>query len=261
MRDRVVVITGASAGIGAALAEQVGRRGGRPVLAARREPELRAVAARSGPEALVVVADVTRRADVHRILETAITRFGQVDVWVNNAGRGITRSVAELSDDDLDDMMRVNVKSALYGMQAVLPHFQARGPGHSINVSSMLGRVPFFAPRSAYSAAKHALGALTANLRMDLAEAHPGIHVSIVYPAVVATEFGLHALHGGRDSRDLPGAQPVTEVAEVIAELIDHPRDEVYTRPGLREQVAAYYAVKEPAATPAPPTPSPTGER
>ncbi len=248
MRNTVVVITGASAGIGAALAELVGRRGGRPVLAARRERELGEVAARSGSEALVVVADVTRRADVQRILDTALARFGQVDVWVNNAGRGITRPVAELSDDDLDDMMRVNLKSALYGMQAVLPHFQARGRGHIINVSSMLGRVPFFAPRSAYSAAKHALGALTANLRMDLAETHPGIHVSTVYPAVVATEFGVHALHGGRDSRELPGAQPVAEVAEVIADLIEQPRDEVYTRPGLAEQVAAYYAVKGGAA-------------
>jgi NADP-dependent 3-hydroxy acid dehydrogenase YdfG len=248
MRDTVVVITGASAGIGAALAELVGRRGGRPVLAARREPELREVAARSGPEALVVAADVTRRADVQRILDAALGRFGQVDVWVNNAGRGITRTVAELTDDDLDDMMRVNVKSALYGMQTVLPHFQARGRGHIINVSSMLGRVPFFSPRSAYSAAKHALGALTANLRMDLAGTHPGIHVSTVYPAVVATEFGVHALHGGNDSRSLPGAQPVDEVAEVIADLIEHPRDEAYTRPGLAEQVAAYYAVKDAAA-------------
>src|SRR5262245_9438041 len=100
MRDRVVVITGASGRIGAALAERVGRDGGRPVLTARREPELRAVASRCGPTAHAVVADVTRRADVQRILAAALERFGQVDVWVNNAGRGITRSVAELTDED-----------------------------------------------------------------------------------------------------------------------------------------------------------------
>lgn len=261
MRELVVVITGASAGIGAALAELVGRRGGRPVLAARRERELREVAGRSGPDALTIVADVTRRADVQRILDQALARFAQVDVWVNNAGRGITRSVAELTDEDFDEMMRVNVKSALYGMQTVLPSFQARGRGHIINISSMLGRVPFFPPRSAYSAAKHALNALTANLRMDLRETHPGIHVSTVLPGVVATEFGVHALHGGRDSRDLPDTQPVEEVAEAIAELIEHPRAEVYTRSGFQQRVVAYYAAESSPAAGAPPpsTPNPSG--
>jgi len=247
MRGMVVVITGASGGIGAALAERVARDGGRPVLAARRERELREVAARCGSETLVVVADVTRRTDVQSIMGAALKRFGQVDVWANNAGRGISRPVAELTDEDVDDMMRINLKSALYGMQVSLMHFQSRGRGHIINVSSMLGRVPFYAPRAAYSAAKHALGALTANFRMDVAATHPGIHVSMVYPGVVATDFGLNALHGGPDSRGLPAAQPVGEVADVIADLIEHARDEVYTRPGLAEQVAAYYAVKDPA--------------
>lgn len=245
MRDRVIVITGASAGIGAALATLVGSRGAKPVLVARREKELAAVAARSGPSAFHVVADVTRREDVDATFEHAMSRFGRVDVWVNNAGRGITRMVSELTDDDFDDMMLVNVKSALYGMQAVLPHFKARNEGHIINVSSMLGRVPFAPFRSAYSASKHALNALTANLRMELREAHPGIHVSTVSPGVVATDFGLRALHGGVDSRALPAAQPPEEVAEVIADLIEHPRADVYTRAGAREMVAAYYAAED----------------
>src|SRR5213593_4377774 len=98
MLDRVVVITGASSGIGAALAERVGRDGGRPVLVARRERELREAAARSGPDALAVVADVTERAQVQRALDAAIDRFGHVDVWVNNAGRGVTRPVSALTD-------------------------------------------------------------------------------------------------------------------------------------------------------------------
>src|SRR5437667_1275187 len=148
MRDKVVVITGASGGIGAALAKRVAERGGRPVLAARREPELLRVAAECGRDAVPVVADVTRREQVQRILDAALARFGHLDVWVNNAGRGITRPVSELSDADFDEMMRVNVKSALYGMQAVLPHFRERGRGHIINVSSMLGRVPFAPMRS-----------------------------------------------------------------------------------------------------------------
>jgi NAD(P)-dependent dehydrogenase (short-subunit alcohol dehydrogenase family) len=250
MENKVVVITGASAGIGAALAELIGRKGGRPVLTARREPELRQVAARSGPEALPVVADVTRREDVQRVLDAALGRFGRVDVWVNNAGRGITRLVSELTDEDLDEMMRVNVKSALYGMQAVLPHFQSRGSGHLINVSSMLGRVPSVPIRSAYNAAKHALNALTANLRMELHERHPGIHVSTVMPGPVATDFGLNALGGGPDSRRIPFAQTAEEVAVVIAELIQHPRADVYTRPEFHQQVLAYYASEELGAPP-----------
>jgi len=87
----------------------------------------------------------------------ALAKFGHIDVWVNNAGRGISRLVSELTDEDIDEMMLVNVKSALYGMQAVLAHFGERGSGRIINVSSMLGRVPFAPIRSAYPASKHAL--------------------------------------------------------------------------------------------------------
>jgi NAD(P)-dependent dehydrogenase (short-subunit alcohol dehydrogenase family) len=245
MKDRVIVITGASGGIGAALARLAGRRGARVVIVARRAGELGAVAAQSGPEALPVVADVTRREQVDRVLDSVLVRFGHVDVWVNNAGRGITRPVSALSDEDFDEMMRVNVKSALYGMQAVLPHFQERGRGHIINVSSMLGRVPLMPQRSAYTAAKHALNALTASLRMELRECWPDIHVSTVSPGVVATEFGVHALGGGFDSRQMPNAQLVDEVAQIIADLIEHPQADVYTRPGMREQVAAYFAAED----------------
>jgi len=245
MKDQVIVITGASSGIGAALAELVGGKGARPVLLARREKELGEVASRSGPEALPLVVDVTRREEVTRAVETALARFARIDVWVNNAGQGITRLVSELTDDDFDDMMRVNVKSALYAMQAVLPHFRERGRGHVINVSSMLGRVPIAPVRSAYSAAKHALNALTANLRMELREQHPGIVISSVHPGVVATDFGRKARYGGPDSRQFPGAQPVEEVAGVIAELIESPRADVYTRPGARQLVVDYYAAED----------------
>jgi len=166
-------------------------------------------------------------------------------VWVNNAGQGITRLVSELTDDDFDEMMLVNVKSALYGMQAVLPHFRERGRGHIINVSSLLGRVPFTPIRSAYSAAKHALNALTANLRMELRTQHPGIIVSSVHPGVVATDFGRKARYGGPDSRQFPGAQTVEEVAKVIADLIENPRADVYTRPGAQQLVVGYYAADD----------------
>lgn len=248
MPNPVIAITGASSGIGAGLAELLGKKGARLVLIARRQAELEAVAARAGGEALVVVADVTRRADVAGAVSAALTRFGVLDVWVNNAGRGISRKVSELSDEDIDEMMLVNLKSALYGMQAVLPHFRERNAGHIINISSLLGRVPFAPIRSAYSAAKHALNALTANLRMELCETHPNIHVTSVHPGIVATEFGIHAKHGGLDSRHMPGAQSVEEVARVIAEVIEHPHADVYTRPNARQMIVDYFAAEDMAA-------------
>jgi NADP-dependent 3-hydroxy acid dehydrogenase YdfG len=246
--DKTIVVTGASAGIGAAFARLAGSQGARLVLAARRERELAQVAQEAGRDAITVVADVTHKKDIARILAAALARFGHVDVWINNAGRGITRPVAELTDEDFDEMMLVNAKSALYGMQAVLPHFQSRGRGHIINLSSMLGRVPLASQRSAYCAAKHALNALTACLRMDVQRTHPDIHISTVSPPVVATEFGTHALGGGLDSRRIPNAQSAEEVAEVLLDVVRNPRADVYTRPGLREMVVGYFSAEDMAA-------------
>lgn len=244
MNGKVIVITGASSGIGAALAEVVHEKKGTPVLVARREKELAAVAAKAG-HATAITADMTKRAEVRRALEAALAKHGHIDVWVNNVGRGISRNPSELTDEDLDQMMTVNVKSALYGMQEVLPHFKARSSGQIINVSSMLGRVPFAVVRSAYSASKHFLNALTANLRMELRATHPGIVVTLVSPGVVATEFGVNALHGGADSRKIPNSQTAREVAEVIASAIEKPRADVYTRPTFHQQVAAYYSAQD----------------
>jgi short-subunit dehydrogenase len=239
--DRAVVITGASAGIGAALAERLAARGDRVVLVARREKELREVAARCAGRAHVIVADVTSRDEVRRVVREAIAQLGHVDVWVNNAGRGITRPVSQLTDDDVDDMVRVNVKSALYGMQEILPHFIQRGTGQIVNVSSMLGRVPMASFRSAYNGAKHFLNAITANLRDELRAQYPGIVVSLVSPGVVATEFGVNAAYGGPDSRTLPMSQPVEEVAAVIERVIDTRAEDVYTRRGMRQMAIDYF--------------------
>jgi len=247
-QDRVVVITGASAGIGAALAEIVARRGDLPVLAARNRPALEEVAARCQGRAVVHVADVTRRADLDAVVAATLRARGRIDVWVNNAGRGISRLVSQLTDQDFDEMMTVNVKSVLYGMQAVLPHFRERRRGHIINISSMLGRLPFVPFRSIYSAAKHAVNALTANLRLELADEFPDIVVSAVHPGIVATGFGSNALHGGPDSRRLPGAQSAEEVATVIADTMDSRQADVYTRPEARQSVAAYFAADDMAA-------------
>jgi short-subunit dehydrogenase len=238
---RVVVITGASSGIGAALAETLAARGATTVLVARRTEVLRAVAARCGEHALAVTADMTRRDETRRVVREALARFGTIDVWVNNVGQGISRLPSQLTDEDIDDTMRVNVKSALYGMQEILPHFRARGTGQIVNVSSMLGRVPFATIRSAYVGAKHFLNALTATFRAEIQETHPGIQVTLVSPGVVRTDFGLNALHGGQDSRSLPDSQSAAEVATVIADAIESRAADVYTAPGAKARIAAYY--------------------
>ena len=233
---KVVVITGASSGIGAGLAIRLGREGMRLVLAARSAEKLEAVAVEAAPGglALAVPTDVTRRSDVEKLRDTALDRFGQVDVWVNNAGRGISRPVLELTDDDVDEMIAVNVKSALYGMQAIVPYFIERGQGHVINVSSFLARVPMASPRSAYNAAKAALNALSSNLRMDLRrQGVKDVHVSVVMPGVVRTDFARNATHSTGPLARLPvgalPAQTVEEVVEVMARLIDDPKAEIFT--------------------------------
>jgi NAD(P)-dependent dehydrogenase (short-subunit alcohol dehydrogenase family) len=236
---QVVVVTGASSGIGAALAEELGRRGARLVLVARRREKLEEVARRL-PAAEVVVADVTRRPDVQGALDAALGRFGRVDVWVNNAGRGISRPLEQLTDEDVDTMMRDNLKSALYGMQVVLPHFKDRRHGTIVNVSSMLSRVPFATIRSVYSASKAALNSLTETLRFELARDFPGIRVVLVLPGVVATDFGNNAVGGGPDSRTLPGAQTVEEVARTVADGLRAGRHDIYTRPDRLENVLGH---------------------
>jgi short-subunit dehydrogenase len=247
--NRNVVITGASSGIGAAIARELAGRGDNVVLAARNRQGLEQTASSSSSSrAHLVTADVTRRADVERIRDEAIHAFGHVDVWINNAGRGIVRAVLALTDDDVDEMIAVNVKSALYGMQAIAPHFMDRGRGHIINISSFLGRVPVATPRSAYSAAKAALNTLTANLRVDLQRSHPGINVSLVSPGLVTTDFARHA-RGSTGSVPPPGAigspmkpQTAEEVAAIVADVIDTPVAEIYTNPASQMVAARYFA-------------------
>jgi NADP-dependent 3-hydroxy acid dehydrogenase YdfG len=240
---RTIVITGASSGIGAALARTL--TGQNLVLAARRREELEAVAREVSGRA--VVADVTLREDVIRLRDEAFRAFGSVDVWVNNAGRGITRPVLELTDAEFDEMMAVNVKSALYGMQAIVPHFIERKRGHVINISSFLGRVPIATHRSAYNAAKAALNALTANARVDLQSKGPDIHVSLVMPGLVSTEFARNAVGstGGAPPPWVAGGpmQPQTaqEVASAIAGVIEHPVAEIYTNPASAAMARLYF--------------------
>jgi short-subunit dehydrogenase len=134
--------------------------------------------------------------------------------------------------------------SALYGMQVAVRHFIERGHGHIINMSSLLGRVPLATHRSAYNAAKAALNALTANLRMDLREHHPGIHVTLIMPGMVGTAFGRNALGSPPDTPIYSGphVQSVEHVADIVARVIDEPAAEVYTNPASAEMTQRYFA-------------------
>ncbi len=245
--DKVIVITGASGGIGAELAKQLAAKGARVVLAARRKDKLDAVAQEIGAQALAVVTDVTKKSDVERLAKAAIEHFGRIDVWVNNAGRGISRSVADLSDEDLDAMWTINMKSVVYGIQAVLPHFKGKNAGQIVNISTALSKVPGAPVRVAYGAVKAAANMVTSSLRVELKATHPGIHVTLLVPGLVATEFGLNSMGVGIvDNRKLPGAQPVEEAAKAIVDVIETPRSEVYTSKTVSDGVARY--LREPDA-------------
>jgi short-subunit dehydrogenase len=245
---KTIVITGASAGIGAAIAYRLAYDGHRLVLTARRNDALHAVATeaeqRGAARTLVVPADATNHNAVYAVRDSAISTFGGFDVWINNAGRGITRSVLDLTANELDEMMTANTKSALYGMQAAAAHFLERGSGHLINISSFLGRVPLAAHRSAYNAAKAALNALTANMRVELHARNPAIHTTLVMPGLVATEFARNTLGGSRDAEIPSGdaVQTAEQVADLIADVIAHPKAEVYTNPDSQRIASEYFA-------------------
>lgn len=243
--SRVVVITGASSGIGAALARQLGAEGASLVLGARREELLKQVAKDAGSKAIPVVADVTRRSDVERLRDAALSEFGHVDVWVNNAGWAVSKHVMDLTDAEFQGVLDVVLKSVFYGMQTIVPHFQARGEGHLINVSSFMGRVPIVTYRSIYNAAKSAVNVLTANLRIDLAAKYPKICVSLVMPGIVDTDFHRVAqtpikIKAGEQVGQSK-VESAEEVAAKIASLIKNPVAELYTSPFMQELTQQYY--------------------
>ena len=244
MVDKVTVITGASGGIGAALARQLGQEGHKLVLAARREAELKEVVRQTGTEAISVICDVKHRKDIENLKAAALDKFGRVDVWVSNAGRGIGIKLLDLTEADFDEMINVNLKSAWYGMQAIVPHFKDRKQGHLINVSTFLSRVPFVNFRAIYSGSKAALNILTANLRMDLKAEYPDIHISTVMPGVVLTDFMKNALGGTPPltrSGGIMKPQTADEAALAIVKLIKNPQPEIYTNPALKEIALQYY--------------------
>lgn len=196
---RVAIVTGASSGIGAAVARALAGAGAAVVLGARREDRLESVAAEiegAGGRAAFRATDVAVRADVEALAALALERFGRIDVLVNNAGLMPLSPVAELRVDDWERMVDVNVKGVLFGIAAVLPAMLERGTGHVVNVGSVAGRRPF-PGGSVYSATKFAVRSLSWGMQLELSAAH-GIRITDVQPGVVDTELLDHVPDPGR---------------------------------------------------------------
>ena len=193
LADRVAVVTGASSGIGVAVAHALAEAGAAVTLGARRTERLSDVvdAIRgAGGVASFRATDVTRREDVDALVETARTKHGPVDILVLNAGVMPLSPLAEARVDDWERMVDVNVKGVLYGIAAVLPEMVERRRGHVVTVGSVAGRRPF-PGGTVYSATKFAVRSLVAGLQLELSST-AGIRVTDVQPGVVDTELADH---------------------------------------------------------------------
>jgi NADP-dependent 3-hydroxy acid dehydrogenase YdfG len=165
--DQVVVITGASSGIGRSTALHLASRGAKVVLGARRETQLRALAQEieaAGGQAVYRSTDVTRRQDLQALVDSGVDRFGRVDVIVNNAGIGPLSRFDELRVEDWDAMIDINIRGVLYGIAAALPVFRRQGSGHVINIVSTAG-LRIVPAQGVYAATKNAVRTLTEALR------------------------------------------------------------------------------------------------
>jgi short-subunit dehydrogenase len=223
--EQVMVITGASSGIGLVTAREAARTGAAVVLAARNEQDLAAAVAgirHEGGRAIHVVADVADANQVSAIADAAIREFGRIDTWVNNAAVSIYGRITELPIDDLRRQMDVNYWGQVYGSRVAVSHLRTRG-GAIVNVGSALSdrAIPL---QANYCAAKHALKAFTDGLRMELEEAGVPISVTLVKPASIDTPFFEKAkTYLGVEPQPVPPVYAPEVVAEVILRAAEHP--------------------------------------
>ena len=186
IKDKVIVITGASSGMGAATARKLVELGAKVVLAARREDRLKLLAEELGENAVYVKTDVSKRNDLDNLIARAIERFGKVDVLWNNAGVMPVSFFDEGLVNEWDRMIDINIKGVLYGINAVLPHMLERGTGHILATSSVAGLKTSLAT-GVYSGTKFAVRAIMESLREEVAGK---IKVTTIYPGATKSELG-----------------------------------------------------------------------
>lgn len=225
---KVVVVTGASGGLGREVAVQFARRGANVAVAARRAEALEETARRcnaAGGESIAVVTDVTDEAQVQRLAAAALARWGRIDVWVNNAGVTLFGSLIDVPFEAHRRVLETNVYGAMFGARAAVPAFRRQHSGVLINVGSILSKVgqPFV---PSYVISKFALRGLSEVLRVELAE-EPHVHVCTVMPYAIDTpHFESGANEVGREARGMPPIQSPEAVARAIVRLAYRPRRE-----------------------------------
>ncbi|MBK4987625.1 SDR family oxidoreductase [Pseudomonas sp. S37] len=238
IEGKVVVITGASSGLGETTARHLASKGALVVLAARREDRLKAIAAEieaSGGKATALVVDVTRREDLISLVQHAVDTFGRLDVMINNAGLMAIAPISELRVDEWDRMIDINIKGVMYGIAAALPLFEKQGSGHFINVSSVAGIKVFSPGGSVYSGTKYAVRAISEGLRHEVGK---NIRTTTIEPGAVDSElkFGSgHEASAQAVADFYKNAIPAESVARAIAFAIEQPADvdinEIVLRP------------------------------
>src|SRR3990172_5699784 len=229
IRGKVVIVTGASSGIGEATAREFGRQGAKGVLAARRVDRLEALAQEivklgNSAEALVVQADLSNLEDIKALVKQTLEKFGRIDVLVNNAGFGRLDWLENLDPvKDIDAQFAVNVLGVVQTTRQVLPVMIAQRAGHIINMCSMAGLVgtPTY---TIYAASKHAVHGFSEALRREVKPW--GIDVALIYPGGVSTEFGKHAGIKRKTKATTPKFMLLTpeEVGQAVTRLVRRPR-------------------------------------
>lgn len=222
IKDKVVVVTGASGGIGRAAAQWCADHGAKVVLAARSKGTL-AELAQQLPDAIAVPADMRNPKDIVRLIKKTIDHYGRVDVLINNAGQGMHGPVETININDYQRVMELNVYGVLRAMQAVIPIMREQGGGTIVNIGSLVSK-NYFPGLSAYASTKYALNALSLTARQELAP--DNITVSVMHPKMTATDFMKNALGlkldaSARGNRPAPQIDTPEQVAEKIGALIE----------------------------------------
>ncbi|PSL36370.1 short-subunit dehydrogenase [Planomicrobium soli] len=238
-----VVVTGASSGFGKGIVKQLSAEGANVVLAARRTGLIEELAKECGPNALPVTTDISKEEDMKRLYETAVSRFGKIDVWINNAALGIIGSFTKVPIEDLVRLVEINILGTMYGSHYALKHFKEQEQGTLINMSSFVSKVPL--PYGAiYTGTKAAITSLSAGLYQEMKlEGRDDIHVCSVHPWVTDTPWTVHTgNYSGHDLRFGPVDDPETVIAAVIG-LIDKPQESIDIGFKVKGTLASYKLV------------------